>query len=306
QVNGINAGTNSASFSSTALNDANAVTCIMTSSLSCVTGSPDTSSAITITVTSTTVPAHTIVLSSGTNPMCAGESVSFTALPPINGGSTPAYQWQVDGGNVGTSITTYTSSTFTDGQVVTCVLTSSSGCANPSTATSNGIPLTVNAIPATPTIFENGLVLMSSATAGNVWYLDGTAIPGAIGQTYTVIQDGAYTVVVTEDGCSSAASVASNITITGIAEVSHDFYFNIYPNPSEGDVNISFNTIANSTYNLELRNVLGQLIYQETVADFQGQFYKQMNVSQHGTGMYVISLTNSKNKTKISRIFIQR
>ena len=44
----------------------------------------------------------------------------------------------------------------------------------------------VQAKPLTPTITANGYVLSSSATTGNQWYHDGTAVSGATGQTYTV------------------------------------------------------------------------------------------------------------------------
>ncbi len=303
QVNGINVGTNSSTYSSTALNDGNAVTCIMTSSLSCVSGSPDTSTAIIITVTSTVVPAVVIALSSGTNPTCAGQSVTFSATP-TNGGSTPSYQWQVDGGNAGTNSSDYTTSSLADGQVITCIMTSSSGCASPGSATSSGDTITVNAIPATPSISEAGTLLTSSAATGNQWYLDGSPIGGATGTTHTATQDGAYTVVVTVNGCSSAASAPVNITLTGIDQVGKEIFFTIYPNPSAGAFNVSFNAPFNTTYKLEFRNVLGQLIYQEIVTDFSGQYSKQMNLGDCDPGMYVVSLTGLDNQTKISRLFI--
>lgn len=305
QVNGINTGTNSSTYSSTTLNDGNAVTCIMTSSLTCITGSPVNSNAITISVASAVTPVVAIVLSSGTNPMCAGESVEFTASP-TNGGTTPSYQWQVDGANVGTDNETYTSSSLTDAQVIACIMTSSSGCASPATASSNAITLTVNPNPATPFISENGAELTSSAASGNQWYMNGSPISGATNQIYTVTQDGAYTVMVTEVGCSSSVSAVSNIILIGIGEISKEMYFNIYPNPSEGNINVSFNATLNATYILEIRNVLGQLVYQETIADFHGQYSRQMNVSQYGTGVYVTSLRSEQDGMSISKVFIQK
>ena len=64
-----------------------------------------------------------IAVTSGSNPTCTGVSITFTAAP-TNGGTTPAYQWKVNGTNVGTNSPTYSSSALTNGQVVTCVMTS--------------------------------------------------------------------------------------------------------------------------------------------------------------------------------------
>jgi hypothetical protein len=143
KVNGANVGTNSASFTSSSITTGQIVTCVLTSNAACASPTTATSNGITVTVTNTVVPAVSIALTTGTNPTCAGTSLTFTATP-TNGGASPVYQWKVNGANVGTNSATFTSSTITDGQIVTCVLTSNAACASPTTATSNGITLIVN------------------------------------------------------------------------------------------------------------------------------------------------------------------
>jgi hypothetical protein len=71
--------------------------------------------------------------------------VTFTATP-TNGGSTPLYQWKVNGANVGTNINTY-SFVPANNDLITCVLTSNVTCAAGSPATSNIVTMTVNALP---------------------------------------------------------------------------------------------------------------------------------------------------------------
>jgi hypothetical protein len=51
----------------------------------------------------------------------------------------------VNGSNVGSNSTTYTTSALTNGQIVTCVLTSNATCVSPTTATSNALTMSVNA-----------------------------------------------------------------------------------------------------------------------------------------------------------------
>lgn len=89
-----------------------------------------------------------VIINASANPVCAGTSVTFTATPD-NGGTTPYYQWKINGVYAGTN-----SSSFTyipvNGDVVTCVLSSSLNCVSGNPATSDGITMTVNAAPAGP------------------------------------------------------------------------------------------------------------------------------------------------------------
>ena len=94
----------------------------------------------TVNVTSSVTPSVSVSASSTT--ICSGDNVAFTATP-TNGGSTPSYQWKLNGGNVGTNSNTYSNSSLSDGAQVYCIMTSNANCANPITATSNTITISV-------------------------------------------------------------------------------------------------------------------------------------------------------------------
>ncbi|MBA3971452.1 MAG: T9SS type A sorting domain-containing protein, partial [Bacteroidetes bacterium] len=294
QVNGSNVGTGGVTFMSSTLVNGDLVTCVMTSSSSCATSSTATSNTITMAVTTSVTPTVSIAIGSGTNPTCSGVSVMFTATS-TNGGSSPSYQWQINGANAGTSVATFTSSTLNNGDVVTCILTSNAVCASPLTVTSTGITMVVNPTPATPTITVSGSDLISSSATGNQWYLNGVLITGATSQNYTFTANGTYTVVVTIAGCSSTASAPMVITTTGITDAANPYLLSIYPNPNDGNFNVSFNVADKGTYKLELINSLGQLIFREELKDFSGMYHKQLSVVEFGKGVYTITLTSDKN-----------
>lgn len=80
---------------------------------------------------------------------------------------------------------------------------------------------------------------------------------------------------------------------TGVSEHNSDASLTVYPNPNAGSFNIAFNTKVNDTYKIELRNALGQLVYQEIIPYTSGEYTKQMDVNQYGKGIYTMSMVNA-------------
>lgn len=289
QVNGANVGTNSPTYTATSLPSGAVVTCIMTSNLSGVIGSPATSNAITTTVVAPVTPTISI---NGTSTICAGTAVTFTTST-ANSGSTPSYQWQVNGANVGSNSSVYVASTLTNGAAVTCILTSSANCASPTTVTSAPITMTVNPTPPTPTITNVGGVLTSSAATGNQWYLNGVAIAGATGQTYTPTANGVYTVKVTVNGCTSSTSANTTINGVGLDEL-NAFGLNIFPNPSQGAFNVTFNAVNGEEYTITVFDEVGRNVYQGAVNNQSGEYTYAVQLGKVADGMYNVRITNGK------------
>jgi uncharacterized protein (TIGR02145 family) len=140
KVNGIIAGTNSPTFSYTPLNN-DVVTCLLTSSLtSCISNNPALSNSILMVIDSVLIV--NISINPSSNPVCAGTSVTFTATP-VNGGTTPSYQWKVNGINTGTNSPVY-SYVPLNGDQVNCELTSSVDCPLTNPITSNTLSMNTN------------------------------------------------------------------------------------------------------------------------------------------------------------------
>jgi hypothetical protein len=164
QINGVNAGTNSTTFSSSSLANGDNVTCVLTSSATCATGNPATSNSI-VMVVNPNLPVSVSVGSSPAGAICAGTNVIFTASP-VNGGTIPSYQWQLNGANVGSNSSTYSNATLVNGDVITCTLTSNAVCATGNPATSAAITMTVNPnLPVSVSIAASPAAVSCSGTA---------------------------------------------------------------------------------------------------------------------------------------------
>ncbi len=160
KVNGINAGNDQSTYNYVPTNN-DVITCVLTSSEVCSSGSPATSTGITMTVNAN-LPVSLTISSTATT-VCSGTSVTYTATP-INGGLTPSYQWKVNGINAGNDQSTY-NYVPTNNDVITCVLTSSEVCSSGSPATSTGITMTVNAnLPVSLTISSTATTVCSGTS----------------------------------------------------------------------------------------------------------------------------------------------
>lgn len=286
------------SYASSTLTSIDVVNCILTSNATCLTTPTATSNNVSVQFSNPVTPTVTSSITSGNNPSCQGSNIVFVANG-TNGGTTPTYQWQVNGNNVGSNNTTFSTTNLNNNDVVTCVMTSSNGCTTTPTATSTGISIIVNPIPSTPTITISGggTTLVSSATNGNQWYLNGLMIMGATGQTYIATQNGNYTVIVSNGMCSSVASAIASVSAVGINENTTQIYFLVYPNPSSGKFTVSFTSYEIMKYKIELQNLIGQVIYSEEIIDLNGTFTKDYDITNYGKGEYFIVITDSEKHT---------
>lgn len=165
----------------------------------------------TATLTVGIAPTPTIIAGTSTT-FCTGGSVVLTSS------SASSYKWYQDGVLIsGATSQTYTATTSAAYTVIT---TNVAGCTSP---VSLATDVTVNTLPATPTITAGGpttfcadgsLTLTSTTASTWQWYKGGVLIGGATNQTYLPTTTGTYTVVVTNSfGCFSSASSGTAVVV---------------------------------------------------------------------------------------------
>ncbi|MEO6903078.1 MAG: T9SS type A sorting domain-containing protein [Bacteroidia bacterium] len=95
------------------------------------------------------------------------------------------------------------------------------------------------------------------------------------------------------DNINITGTVTTGFKNTSIIENS----LAIYPNPSNGSFNLIFNSMTKSTYNIKITNTLGQVIYQEDLKDFTGNYSKNINIANYGKGVYTVSINNADSQS---------
>jgi hypothetical protein len=121
--------------------DGDVLVCTLNSNFLCRTQDTAVSAPLTVHVEANTV--NTVTVNANHTAINPGQSVTFTATAP-HGGTAPAYQWFINGFAVaGATNATYTTTTLTWGQVVTCRVISNEPCATPNSAVSGGVTIIV-------------------------------------------------------------------------------------------------------------------------------------------------------------------
>ncbi len=131
---------------------------------------------------------------------------------------------------------------FFPSQTATYTVTGNNGT---SCSASSSIEVIVNQSPDVPTITLFNGSLVSSATSGNQWYINGNPIDGATNQIFTYSAIGNYTVEVTSNGCSSVSEEFGIIlSVEDLLSTT-----TVFPNPAENYITIT-GQIPGTQFNL--------------------------------------------------------
>lgn len=246
------------------------------------------------TYTATGIYTVSLISSNGNGPSVAYTNTISVIAPPsltltaslacngqpatINAGGASSYNWSSGSTGPSVSVSPPVNSTYT--------CTGYVGACN-SSATVNVYVETIQ----TPTITQIGLVLNSSASSGNQWYLNGSPIAGETAQSYTVTQNGYYTVWVKSAlGCQSSSSTIL-VSITGLENLAFINSITISPNPAKDVLYINSSIKDTKKVSFTIYSVKGQLIKS---GDLVLNSKESISLSDLAPGVYEIRLNNNQ------------
>jgi hypothetical protein len=199
--------------------------------------------------TSNSTAMHTLTNSAGCDSLV---TLNLTITNPTIGTdiqtACESYVW-IDGN-------TYTASNST----ATHTLTNIAGC--DSVVTLN---LTINNVSEVTTTLSDITVTANNTTASYVWVdCDNNFVPisGETSQSFTPTENGNYAVVLSQNGCLDTSTCVA-VTTVGIIENTLTENFIIYPNPTNGQVNIVFEN-NQEELSVSLLSIEGKLLESKT------------------------------------------
>ena len=222
------------------------------------------------------IPDQPTINPTGSVAFCQGESAQLSAPSGFS-----SYQWSNN--------LTNQSITVTAAGNYSVRVTNSQGYNSPWAQPTTVI---VHSNPNSPTVSLNGDDLISSASIGNQWYLNGNIISGATGQTYTPDESGEYHVVVTNmNNCSSESNPIS-FTFVGNNDIEVLSEFKVYPNPTQGQINIQFPQQAHNVV-IELYDASGRLQLQKNVQNTSSGNVEILSLENLSNGVYTMRIASS-------------
>lgn len=292
-------GQTAATYTSSSLANGDIVECVLTSNELCVLNSPDTSAAITMEVSAGSAPVTVQVSSSQGSTICAGATVTFTANI-TNGGSAPAFQWMKNGTNIaGATNSTLVTSTIANSDMFSVNVTSNSLCILGSPSVSDTLTMTVNQRPAAGYSFvvgSNGTVAFTNSTTSStavshVWHFGDNTTSTLASPSHTYTASGTYQAkLVSTNGCGSdSVTKAVTVVVTGIDHQVNEREVSVYPNPSNGNVNLTLALEKADDVVLKVSNLNGQVVYTEKLDQLKTKSMS-LNLTGIAAGIYTITL----------------
>jgi hypothetical protein len=168
--------------------------------------------------------------------------------------------------------------------------------------------------PDTTICANNSIIFDAGAGTGYTYIWQKAPLTDTIDYSQTISVDSAgtglssatYIVTVTDSltGLQATDSVVITFEIcTDINDITDNSNISIYPNPCDGTFNISAKGL-NSTTDLYILNVQGQVVYKEKLINTSSNYTKQFDLSDYSKGIYFIKLVN-ENSIQIKKIVIQ-
>lgn len=253
----------------------------------------------TFTVNPTVTPTVSIAQTGGNNPACVGDNLTYTATGS-GGGTTPTYVWKVNGGQVQTGASpTYSSSALNSGDIVSCDLTSSEACAQPTTTNSNSITMTIAAQPAASFTFSaggnGGDYTFNDGSSGtpSSWSWDFGDSNNSTQQnpSHTYGSSGTYVVTLTVTNACGTSTITDTVTVTiiGLENGLAGSSVEVFPNPSEDIFTLRLNLEERMDLNWTITDLRGRILRSgEMQQALQAQ--EQLDLSMYAKGMYFLKL----------------
>lgn len=153
-----------------------------------------------------------------------------------------------------------------------------------------------------------GLVFSDESTNATSWFwsFGDNLFSNDQNPAHNYFVEGEYTVCLTVSNICGQDSICYDIVVTKVG-VEEDMVngINLYPNPTNGNVTVDFTTTATHNYTMNITDLTGKVIYTENLANFNGAFKKDVDMTGLASGMYFFRLSDETGRASHIKIVRQ-
>lgn len=143
----------------------------------------------------------------------------------------------------------------------------------------------------------NANVVLNGGTADVTLNIAGGTPPYTIGwsngstaSTITNLASGSYEItVIDNNGCSTVQNLRVGYAV-GVNDVASIINFDVFPNPTSGNVTVNADLVNNTTVTIQVFSTLGALV-NETILNGTAQVRQVVDLSAQANGVYIVKVT---------------
>lgn len=243
------------------------------------------------------LPAVTTVANPSSAAICVGNTVTLSGAGAVN------YSWS---GGISDGVAFLPSVGST---TYTVTGTDLNNCSNTDTrvVTAYALPTVgITASPASASVCAGAtVILIGTGAASYSWST------GATTTAITLVPTITETITVTGTDANSCTNTSTKVVTvgdcnpgTGIEEGATSQSFSVYPNPTDGTINITISNANGTELIITVMNVFGAEVYSSIEKNIPSDHTKQINLGDLADGMYYIQLKIGAD-TQVKKLVIQ-
>jgi hypothetical protein len=248
----------------------------------------------------------------GTLNICTGKSITLIA----NADSGISYQWMKNGVNIaGAATSSYTASSTGNYQVKE---SNNFGCKATSLSAAvytQSYPIATITPDGSLDICSTGSVILEANSGSGYtyqWIKNDVVINGATRRKYTAKRAGTFRVIVTNSYQCSTVSASVTVTNscnaiaqasqTGMQAMNGSSQLALYPNPSRGEISLSYSSPNATRIQLSVFDIAGKVVFKKTDNAVKGTNLYHVRLSNLAPGLYHLELNNNREGKRLKFI----
>lgn len=236
-----------------------------------------------------------------TNINCNGAATGSIVVSAVTGG-TGAYKYSWTGTTTGGPQTSTTIGSLGAGTYNVVVKDANNCTLTPALAAATLTEPTAIVFTATPVTSTTAVKKVTITISGGTPPYTLTALSGTVSAINPAAGTSSITLSVAGDNTltlTDSKGCAQVVNVVGVGIEKTDFINNlsVFPNPTENNVTISFNSIEAKNVTVKLISLNGQEIFNQELPQFVGEYSKTVNLSTQAQGVYFLQIVSDKNVT---------